>query len=93
MAVQVMQLATLLFCTRLLFVGLCVVLVHIPALVATALIPSLYPLRLALFDPLNQVSASRTPHAAGNEGMSCVLAAALYCTVDACVAGDGAASS
>jgi len=31
------------------------VLVHIPALLAKALIPSLYPLRLALFDPLTQV--------------------------------------
>lgn len=31
------------------------VLVHIPALIAKALIPSLYPLRLALFDPLTQV--------------------------------------
>lgn len=30
-------------------------LVHIPALLAKALIPSLYPLKLALFDPLTQV--------------------------------------
>ena len=30
------------------------VLVHIPALIAKKLLPSLYPLRLALFDPLTQ---------------------------------------
>lgn len=35
--------------------GLAVVLVHIPALLARQLIPSLYPLRVALFDPLTQV--------------------------------------
>jgi hypothetical protein len=35
--------------------GLCVILVHFPALIAKSLLPSLYPLRLALFDPLTQV--------------------------------------
>lgn len=30
-------------------------LVHLPALLAQALVPSLYPLRVAMFDPLTQV--------------------------------------
>lgn len=38
--------------------GLVVILVHFPALIAKSLVPSLYPLRLALFDPLTQVSSS-----------------------------------
>lgn len=37
--------------------GLCVVIVHLPALLARALVPSLYPLRLAMFDPLTQIPA------------------------------------
>jgi hypothetical protein len=35
--------------------GLCVILVHLPALLARAVLPSLLPLRVALFDPLTQI--------------------------------------
>lgn len=41
--------------------GLCVILVHFPALIAKSLVPSIYPLRLALFDPLTQVGMNHLP--------------------------------
>ncbi|KAF6256292.1 hypothetical protein COO60DRAFT_1702419 [Scenedesmus sp. NREL 46B-D3] len=39
------------------YAGVCVALVHLPALLAQALVPSLYPLRVAMFDPLTQIPA------------------------------------
>eukprot|EP00775_Hariotina_reticulata_P005539 gene5539-5775_t len=43
--------------SSLVYAGLCVILVHLPALLARAVVPSLLPLRVALFDPLPQIPA------------------------------------
>lgn len=66
------------------------VLVHIPALIAKALIPSLYPLRLALFDPLTQVGCLTGTRPRADAAMLCYTKG---CTVVCAAAGPMAAAA